>query len=289
MTEAPMSICAYARCRGCSESAARYHIRSGLLVPAMTPDGKIYPSIADRLWAEGVTRASHATPKEVTASLAETKRLRLITLMRIRERTTNELRASLVERTAIPIFAAQLLEMVKSFTDDLPALLGPDAAGMPVQERLPNADGFTTLTHTLRTFILTHCEDRSRLITEFAERMALPHLPVPSPLRLDDMTMIELATEKAKLSAERASMLDRAEKGELLKWGQVDYIWRDWLARTLQTKLNYFAGLIDLHVSRATPEQAVEIIRKSVDDVYAYLALWVDRIAMDPMSEEYAA
>ena len=220
-----------------------------------------------------MTRAPYKKQPEISESLAESKLVRMRVLMRVAERNLDKQRASHVERSAIPPFAARLQAIFHEYLDDLPQLLGPEAAGMPFDD--------------VRYFVLAACERRARGIKYDTDRMSLSHLQAPPPIQFDDLNINQLMVVKAKLSAERASLLDRADRGELLDYAAAQFAWKDWVARTIQSKVCYLAGLIDRHLTAATPEQATDIIAKAIDDVYNYLSLWPTRIGLDPMSEDY--
>src|SRR5687768_14105582 len=53
---------AYARARGVDESTVREHVASGLLKPALLPDGSIDAALADALLAKGRTRGERTAP-----------------------------------------------------------------------------------------------------------------------------------------------------------------------------------------------------------------------------------
>jgi len=259
-TNGLMSQRGYAQHRGCSPTTVRGHVAFGMLAPAISPDGRIDPQIADLLWRAGVTRSGPRRPRRrVSATLAESKRIRMVTLLRIGERKLQALRESVVEVRAVPIFSARLRALFAEYLDDLPEMLGPEAAGMASCELTGNQVGMTHR-YPVRDFVLDVVERRTRGIREMLNRMELPHLPSPPPEQFDNMTAVELATVKTHFASERASLLDRLDKGELLDYAKAKFAWHDWSLRSID-KANYFGWAIDKHLTAATPEQAAKIIR----------------------------
>lgn len=199
---------AYAKARGVDEKAVRLHIESGLLKPAILPDGSLNAGLADVLLSTGTVKGPASAP-----DLADARRRKLAAQVALLQDEIAERRASLVTivdrdklvRTMVLEVARRSAAIVKH---------AGKAAGLPVVEA---ASVMTDRVHELLTELSTQpfeAEQEAKRQDRGARNFNVPNLNVePSVSALADMSTTELAARKADLEAERLEILRDVQNG----------------------------------------------------------------------------
>lgn len=121
-----------ARRRGVDEKAIRLHIASGLLAPALMPDGSLDPYEANRLLDDNLTQGPQVADD---VALAKARLLRATTAL-LQDDITR-LRASLVEVADWQAFLRREGAFIAGCCRAVPEALAPAVAGLSPQDALP--------------------------------------------------------------------------------------------------------------------------------------------------------
>jgi hypothetical protein len=248
---AGLSRRAYARARGVDESTVREHIASGLLKPALLPDGSIDAAAADALLAKGRTRG-----RGTTTDLAGARRRKLAAQVALLADEVAERDGNLVPVAEAKRVAAEILRRLawglRPLVAQAPALAGRDSA-----------TAFALLTESVHE-ILTGLSETPVV----AEQGCEPDTLSPA---LEGLDPVALAARKADLEAQRIELIRAEARGELVALGTFE-------SMVLPPCLTYRAGLLALPTKLAPsfegldPTGAAAALREALQEILANVA-----------------
>jgi hypothetical protein len=182
-----------------NEKTIREHIGSGLLKPAIRPDGLLDPLVADDLLARGRTRG-----RDVAPDLEEARRRKLAAQCRLLDDEVQDLRRS----RATP---ATLAEMFGFNYRAFAAGCAPVARAAATLAKAEPIDAFTVLTEAVYA-TLTDLSER-RLDCDGPDQT---DDAIPAGVAFDRLDAIQLAATKTDLEGERLELVRATKRGDLV-------------------------------------------------------------------------
>ncbi len=240
---------AYARRVGVNEKTVREHIASGLLKPAIRPDGLLDPILADDLLARGRTRGPSVAP-----DLDDARRRKLAAQCRLIEDEVKALRSS----RATP---ANVKDILAANYRAFAAGCAPVAKAAATLAGADPLQAFTKLTEAVYA-VLTDLSERP---LESDQDPALDDPPPTGPA-FDTLDAIQLAATKADLEGERLELIRATKRGDLVTIAEAMSDFGDRLSTFRGRMLGLPSRSAPMYQAADTDAEAADVAIEIIDE-----------------------
>jgi hypothetical protein len=187
----------------------RKHCRSGLLRPAVNPDGTLNPDKADAILSTQLTRPGGPPP-----ALADARKRKLLIQVVVLADEVAELRGGLVPPADVVALERALFAAAAQILGEMILPLGAELAGAPAHTAFTKLDAatFDALTALSEADLVWTAPLGAGEGAGEAERVVADAATPP-----DELDGVGLAARKAALEAERLEILRAKSRGELVE------------------------------------------------------------------------